>query len=229
MNFSGPWLQDLVVTHGYTHTAGFSMAWAAGAIMSTAADNALFWNKLITGQILSPASLEKMKQVYAPNATISYGLGIFRRKNFNARTVYNHGGTNFGFINESLADSISGVGISVLTNQDSVSNNILLTKLVAALHKVTIEPPLSVDPLAFENQVTLYPNPARDRITIAGFDEGTPATVCIYDLMGKQLMERQITSFKNIVLPELSTGTYLLKIGSVEQGAYGSKVLQVVR
>jgi D-alanyl-D-alanine carboxypeptidase len=229
-NGSGNYLQDLVTTYGYTHTSGFSLAWAAGAMMSTAADNALFWSKLISGQIVSAASLVKMKQVVNPSATISYGLGIFRRKNFNGRTIYNHGGTNLGFINESLADSISGVGISVLTNQDSVNNNLLLTKVVAALHKVTINPPLSVDqPAALAISLSVYPNPARDVIAVTGFDEGNPATLRIYDFTGRLVYDTRITSYGNIELPELSNGTYLLKVASINKAEYGSTVLQVAR
>jgi len=222
-------LEDIVSTYNYSHNSMFSMAWAAGAIMSTASDNAQFWSKLITGQILSPASLVKMKQVVHLSSVTGYGLGIFRYKNFNARTIYAHGGTNLGFINENLADSISGVGISVLTNQDSVSNNIVRTRIVAALHKVTITPPLSVDALAAtRGDVTIYPNPAKDKINIEGLNEGEISRLKIYDMAGKIVYAKDIISYRNITLPVLSTGTYILKITCNKNEREISKMLHVV-
>ena len=223
-------LEDIVATYNYSHNSMFSMAWAAGAIMSTASDNAQFWSKLITGQILSSASLAKMKQVVQLSSVTGYGLGIFRYKNFNGRTIYAHGGTNLGFINENLADSISGVGISVLTNQDSVSNSIVRTRIVAALHKVTTTAPLSVDTLnATRGDVTIYPNPAKGKINIQGLNEGDVSTLRIYDITGKEVYSKEVTSYRNITLPMLSTGTYLVKIEAKDQLLRIKKILQVVR
>jgi D-alanyl-D-alanine carboxypeptidase len=221
--------EDIVAVYNYTHEGGFSMAWAAGGILSTAEDNAVFWSKLIQGQIVNAASLVKMKQTVALPGGAAYGLGIFRYKNFNGRTIYAHGGTNLGFINENLADSISGVGISVLTNEDSVSNLNLRTKVVAALHKVTINPPLGIGQVASNERFTIYPNPAKDAITITGFTEGKAAMLRIYDLTGKEVYNTRVSSYRNILLPLLSNGTYLLKIGSAETGVFSSQLLRIVR
>jgi D-alanyl-D-alanine carboxypeptidase len=211
----GPAMQDLIAVHNYSHNAMFSMAWAAGAIVSTAEDNALFWSKLIQGQIVTPASLVKMKTTVTLSSTVSYGLGIFKYKNFNGRTIYSHGGTNIGFINENLADSVSGVGISVLTNQDSIDNNILLGELVAALHKVTINPPLAVKDIASaDHNLVTYPNPARGSFSIAGMTEGKAAALSIYDFTGRQVLTRQISSYRNIQLPVLSDGMYTVKLAT---------------
>jgi D-alanyl-D-alanine carboxypeptidase len=132
-------LFDVTTDFNYSNTAMFSMAWAAGAIMSTAEANAMFWHKLVSGQMLNAASMEEFQQFINLNSSTRYGLGLFQLRNFNGRDVISHGGTNIGFINENIADPVSGVAISVLTNQDSISNNILLTQLVRALHKITID------------------------------------------------------------------------------------------
>jgi D-alanyl-D-alanine carboxypeptidase len=224
----GGYLEDVTATYNWSNNSGFSMAWAAGAIVSTAEDNALFWSKLIQEQIISPASLVKMKQTVTLSSTVGYGLGIFRYKNFNGRTIYAHGGTNFGFINENLADSISGVGISVLTNQDSISNFILRTKLVAALHKVTIDPPLSIGQLSSSGHTILvYPNPARNVINIAGVTDGKSSTLHVYDMTGKDVFSKEITTYKNIILPSLSAGSYLVKLRSADADSYGSQLIHI--
>jgi D-alanyl-D-alanine carboxypeptidase len=224
------YLEDADATYNYTHIGGFSMAWAAGAILSTAEDNALFWSKLIQGQIVSTTSLVKMKQTVTLSASTGYGLGIFRYKNFNGRTVYAHGGTNLGFINENLADSISNVGISVLTNQDSVSNNILRTKLVAALHKVTIAPPLSVGYLsAADHTVSVYPNPAKNKISITGMTDGKTSVLRVYDVTGRQVLSKEISNYRNIELPTLSNGWYTVKITEPGKGTYLPQLIHVIQ
>ena len=106
-----------------------------------------------------------MTTVVPMNSSTAYGLGIFRRSNFNGVTVWSHGGTNIGFINENIADPTTGVGISVLTNQDSVSNNILLNQLVKALHKVNIEEFTGIAEAA-EVEFSIHPNPAADVVNL---------------------------------------------------------------
>jgi D-alanyl-D-alanine carboxypeptidase len=221
--FSGSFLQDVEVEYGYSNTGIMSMAWSAGAIVSTASDNATFWSKLITGQVLTPASLVKMKQIVP---TTPYGLGIFRRT-LNGRTIYCHGGTNLGFINENLADSISGAGISVLTNQDSVSNNTLFTKVVAALHKVTINPPTAVTEVRAALGFEVYPNPANGSISIAGLEDGAQATLQIIDMTGRVVCTKHLSSFRDISLPSLVDGIYTLHL-TTEKGS-GNSILNIRR
>ncbi|RYZ55414.1 MAG: T9SS type A sorting domain-containing protein [Sphingobacteriales bacterium] len=225
--FNGVFLEDIVDVHNYSNSSMFSMAWAAGGIMSTASDNAIFWSKLIREEILSPAALLKMKEVIQLTPTRAYGLGIFRLKNFNGRTVYSHGGTNLGFINENIADSISGVGISVLTNQDSVSNSIISTRLVAALHKVTINPPLSVGDLAAAARLQIYPNPASGNISISGVPSGLQVKLELFDMTGRLVFGQESNQATNITLPELQKGMYLVRVTG--EAFRGSGMVQVVR
>jgi D-alanyl-D-alanine carboxypeptidase len=204
-------LEDLVADYGYNHNAVFSMAWAAGGIISTAEDNSQFWSKWITGQILNSASLVKMKQSLSIGSGVAYGLGVFRYNNFNGRRIYTHGGTNLGFINENLADSVSGAGISVLTNQDSISNSLLLTKVVSALHKVTINPPLSVEGVSANGQVLFYPNPMKNNLQFHGLTASKTYRITVSDLSGKQVFEGG-TENNSIRLPVIPAGAYMVSL-----------------
>ncbi len=206
-NFSGIYMEDLMAQYNYSNIAMFSMAGAAGAMVSTAADNAEFWSKLITGQILTPASLAKMKQGPSLGGTTSYGLGIFRMF-ANSRRIYSHGGTNLGFINENLADTISGVGISVLTNQDSLLNDRIF-QVVLALHRVTINPPTnSIGGIQSLPVFAAHPNPAQNIITIE--TEARDAQVKIVDLTGRTVMQTSIDAHGRVNISSLSPGSYLL-------------------
>ncbi|KAK6021693.1 hypothetical protein OSTOST_12629 [Ostertagia ostertagi] len=119
---------------GYTPESFYSSTSSAGALFSTAADNVQFWHKMITGQVLSASSLAEWRRTIYLNSNTGYGLGIFRYKNFNGHVVYTHGGTAPGAINENLADSVTGVCISLLTNQDSANNNMLFNGVDSGKH-----------------------------------------------------------------------------------------------
>ena len=129
----GNYMEDMEVVHSYSHNAMFSLAGTAGALMTTARDNALFWDKLMSGKILNATSMAEFETLVPISLGQGYGLGVFSFSNFNGRKVVSHGGTNFGFINDNIHDKTSGVSITVLTNQDSVSNGILLNVLIRAL------------------------------------------------------------------------------------------------
>src|SRR5690606_24465461 len=125
-NLNGSVHEDLVAVNNYSHNAMFSLASSAGAIMATAKDNALFWDKLMSGQILNSSSMAEFETLVPISMGQGYGLGVFKLNSFNGRTIVSHGGTNIGFINDNLHEKASGVSITMLTNQDSISNSILL-------------------------------------------------------------------------------------------------------
>lgn len=205
-------LFDVVNDFNYSNTAMFSMAWAAGAMVSTAEDNALFWHKLVSGQILNQSSMNEMYQLIPLNASLDYGLGIFRLKNFNNRNVYSHGGTNVGYINENIGDPVSGVGISVLTNQDSIGNNILLNQIVNALHKITINPPQDptlVGRYGTGELINIFPNPSRGIINISGLEAGS--LLKIYNLSGQEVFSEKLYSLSNINISHLPAGIYICR------------------
>ncbi|HRO43725.1 MAG TPA: serine hydrolase [Flavipsychrobacter sp.] len=209
-NFSGTHQEDLIADYGYSNNAVFSMAWAAGALIATAEDNAMFWSKLINGQLLNSASMAELKQWVTLNASTRYGLGIFRMNNVNLRHVLSHGGTNLGYINENLADSVSGVAISVLTNQDSIMNGVLFTRVVAPLHKATIQLATDISDIHHTPpKVTIYPNPSQGKIYISGMPSGK---LQLSDINGRQLFSSAFEDKKEITLPHVAPGLYIVRL-----------------
>jgi len=131
-------LEDLDAMYGYSRKAFCSADNAAGGMMSTAEENVMFWDKLMTGNIINRNSLSQMKQFVntgAPN--FEYGLCLEHRIDaLNGRTVYAHNGYVPGSVNDNAYDTQSGVCIAVLTNQDKMLD---FKPILEALHKVTLE------------------------------------------------------------------------------------------
>ena len=205
------YLEDLIADYGYEHNSMMTAAWAAGGIMATAKDNALYWTKLMEGDLLSTDSWAEMSTTIPIGANTAYGLGIFRMANFNGQTVWMHGGTNLGFINENLGDPLTGVGISVLTNQDSVSNNILLNAVVKELHQVTLDPTIGIAEASIE-MFSVYPNPATDVIHIDR-PIGGSVELTVYDPIGRAVLRiPSIAPGEPIDVRALPTGSYVLEL-----------------
>lgn len=196
---------------GYVVDGFLSTAAGAGALVGTADANARFWQQLISGNILNAASMAEWKTTVRLANGTGYGLGVFWSRNFNGHQIYSHGGTQPGFINENIADSVTGVGISVLTNQDSISNNLLLTTVVAALHKVTNNPPLSVEGWSALPEAEVYPNPCTNKLFLKNIPETADYTIT--DFYGKTVAAGTLhQSLPEISTSGLANGTYLLML-----------------
>ena len=166
---TGTAMEDLVVKHNYSHNAFFSLANSAGALMATAKDNAIFWDKLMSGKILNSSSMVEMQTGVPISPGQTYGLGMFMAAGMlNGRSIVMHGGTSFGFINENAVDKTSGVVITMLTNQDSIDNGTILNYCVRALHKVTVQYTGIDETTATQSNIQVYPNPASGAFNITG-------------------------------------------------------------
>lgn len=220
--------QDLVVVHSYSHNAMFSLATSAGAIMATAKDNALFWDKLMSGQILNSSSMAEFETTVPIAMGQGYGLGVFTLNSFNGRTIVSHGGTNIGFINDNIHDKTSGVSIVMLTNQDSIGNNILLGYCISALHKATIQyTDVQEQSLSVKN-VMVYPNPARHQLKI-DVTNGSAEKIVLYDMTGRAVLTAQLQSGENrMSLANVSSGTYILNAIKDERTVH-RQTIQVVQ
>ena len=214
---------DLMADTTYSNNAFFSMAGPAGEIMTTAEENAEFWYRLTSGKIISPASLKEMLTFIrigtgVTGMPIGYGLGIFRYvKGMNGRTILEHGGTNIGFIGENTVDTTSHIAFSVLTNQDSVSNDDILMSVIAPLHKQTLHYALSgINDVSYNSpSVNIYPNPAMDMLNINLKNIIGNTSLSIYDMTGKQVLNSTISKEENKVqLADLKSGLYIIKLMS---------------
>jgi D-alanyl-D-alanine carboxypeptidase len=201
----------------YTPESFYSAASSAGALFSTAEDNAMFWHKLASGQIINAASLDEWRQTIPLTRTgIGYGLGMFRYPFFNTHVVYEHGGTGAGAINENLVDSASGVSISVLTNQEKAGNNDLLYNVVIALHRVTLDQPTAVGGVAGASSFELYPNPAKGRLIVQRPAAGA-VRYSITDALGQVVRTGSLEKDKEeIGIGALNSGLYYLRLSDAQ-------------
>jgi D-alanyl-D-alanine carboxypeptidase len=220
-------LEDLIVDYAYSHNSMMTAAWAAGGMLATAKDNALFWSKLFAGDIISEASWAEMTTVVPLNSNLGYGLGIFRENNVNGATIYSHGGTNLGFINENLVDINTGVAVSVLTNQDSIGNAIIFDRVVAELHAVTLVPNIGIQERP-ELSFFIHPNPATDQVFVNVANSSEATNVSVLSITGKLLLTDRLSSDRNVLrVNDLPSGTYLLQVQNGDR--IGMQKLVIVR
>ncbi|WP_328322411.1 beta-lactamase family protein [Kribbella sp. NBC_00382] len=74
-----------------------SQAWAAGGLISTAADLNKFFAELLAGELLPPEQLESMLTTVG-----DYGLGIGRRQLADGTVLWGHNGGIFGYLTSSF-------------------------------------------------------------------------------------------------------------------------------
>lgn len=224
-------MADMYESIGYTNTAFLSMAAGAGAYISTAEDNVKFWYALMSGKIINANSLAMMKDMYPLTATQGYGLGLMKLS-MNGRMVYSHGGTCFAFLNENLYDSVGGVYITVLSNQDSIDNSLLSARVLAPLHKLTLKmPALGVQDVntTASNEVKLYPNPATDNLQLILDKTAGKAIIELIDMMGKTVYRGTVQQGNNMIsLANIPQGLYVARV-STEGRTLHTQKLQVVK
>ena len=199
---------------GYTPEGFYSAASSAGALFGTAEDNVMFWQKIMSGQLLNATSMAQLRQTIALNSNISYGLGVVRYKNINGHVGYGHNGGAPGTFNENLADSVTGVCISVLTNQDSANTDILFYNVISALHKVTNNPPAGITPLTQAPPFKLYPNPAQSYLQLVTPEVGfANAAYRVSDLTGKRVLQGNLNAGRAAIpVAGLENGIYYLQL-----------------
>lgn len=211
MNLTGNSLTDITATDYLDQL--FSLATTAGGLMTTAEENVMFWHKLFTSQLISPAAFNEMTTMKPVGSGLAYGLGIMRNRT-NNRVVYEHGGTFFGFLNENLVDTLSGVCISVLTNQDSVNNNGIRQLYVANLHKEILNSALlSTGEVLAPIRLSVYPNPASAVLNIEMENNNEILLAELFDMQGRNVKQQDVEGFSTrINVEHLPEGIYYLKI-----------------
>jgi len=203
--------EDLDATGWYSHNAFYSAAHGAGALFGTAGDNARFWRALFSGQILSAQSLAQLRQTVSLGGNARYGLGVFRYTGFfGGRTVWTHGGTGIGFINDNAVDSATGICVTVLTNQDSIDNNYIFLSVVGALMRDAIADPTGLqDPARLANAV-VYPVPASDVLHVRS--DAQLAVLDLLDATGRTVLRGSATGVHSTLsVRDVPNGLYILR------------------
>ncbi|MES2765237.1 MAG: serine hydrolase [Bacteroidota bacterium] len=107
-----------------------SMAWAAGTIMATPEDIALWAQHLFKGNVLKPESLTEMLKFRSLSlgATTGWGLGV-SRQSANGKIYYGHGGKTFGYAADMEYSPSDSVSVGVVINQDADAEPVALELL----------------------------------------------------------------------------------------------------
>ncbi|MES2656332.1 MAG: serine hydrolase [Bacteroidota bacterium] len=204
---------------GLSYVAMDKVSWAAGGLYATAEDNVKFFNALFnTKTIIADSMITKMKVTRNIGNGAAYGLGIFTYAGFNGRTVYSHGGSNLGGVNENLYDPVNSVSMSILTNQDSIDNDMVLIPLLYNLHKDLIALKVGVNNIEnnISQNIKIYPNPSNGNVAIdIDQDLEDDITISIVDMSGKQIMDlgsfqKQNARHLKIDVSNLQKGIYLI-------------------
>lgn len=109
--------------------------YAAGALLSTVDDLAIWNEALEAGKVVSKASLARMETPgsLASGEKLEYGFGLQAGKLRDRRTV-EHGGGIFGFVTHAMRVPDDGVFVAVLSNTTAVTAppSVVATRLAAA-------------------------------------------------------------------------------------------------
>ncbi|KOV34089.1 beta-lactamase [Streptomyces sp. XY431] len=134
--------------HGYLRTApdaplvdytamDASMAWAAGAVVSTNTDLNTFYGALLAGRLLPAAQLAEMRTTVPAELLgdgVRYGLGIQSRPLTCGGLVWGHGGTSPGYRTRGgVTEDGRAVNITVTTIPDAPTGKRLTDAVDAAL------------------------------------------------------------------------------------------------
>ena len=79
---------------------------------------------------------------------------------------------------------------------------------------ITITPGVGINDMLNKASLSLYPNPSYGYLTVdlAAYD-GTPVDMMMYDLRGKQVLTRQLTSAQTTLdLVDMNAGTYVIRL-----------------
>ncbi len=161
---AGGYSDDIInrMPHSYSRTGRFpdepkdvtdnNMSWgnAAGAMISTSHDTAIWLRKLISGSLLPTKQQRELinlvdmitgQPLPINSKSPGYGLGITRKFHSVAGEVWTHMGGTLGYVSNMLWLKCNDVIISININNaqiDAVDENALLNDLIAFVLKLDI-------------------------------------------------------------------------------------------
>jgi D-alanyl-D-alanine carboxypeptidase len=106
-----------------------TLAWSAGALVSTGGDLASFYRALVGGQLLRPALLAEMQTTVPIGPDDRYGLGLWRTRSFalvpppgrlRCRAVWGHNGDLPGYHTDAFSRADAGRQAVLLVNTDTL-------------------------------------------------------------------------------------------------------------
>lgn len=94
-----------------------SAVWAAGAMISSAADLRSFYEALMRGRLLAPAELTQMLTTVPVTPGFDYGLGIFAER-YPCGTVWGHQGGILGYVTWTYIDRSGRRSLTVMMSTE---------------------------------------------------------------------------------------------------------------
>lgn len=203
--------------------AFMTTAWAAGAVISTPEDLAMWAYKLYRGDLLADTSFQKMTTTLPLSGATSYGLGMFKDE-YKGRTYLGHGGTTLQ--NSEMQYSVSSdfsVATIVIEQGKGVQANNLQNRLIDLME--TEIQKLSISEYQLARDIHLYPNPTANDVTIDN-EKAYNLSISVYNTSGV-LVEQYKPSREQIILrkEDLGSGLFMIKITNEENGAQLTKKL----
>lgn len=209
----------------------YSLPASAGALVSNPEDVVHFWEGLFDGSIISKQTLNtKMLQMAVNSADnkYGYGLGIFKDNYYN-NSGFSHGGTWLGQINSNFIDTVNGITICVLSNQDSLSNE-YTEAVVAALYKIFLNTTGIATTTIPDIAPGCFPNPAKDMLYMDNQEFKGRKTISISGMDGRIVLTQQFNTAEKVQLniSNLKPGIYFVSVTD-ESGRKGHQKISVVR
>lgn len=175
--------------------------------------------------ILSSAAIDSMTTVQNPYWIFSYGttgLGLFERVNhFGDRTVWGHnGGSSGGYAAHFYVCKEENTGIVITTNSEQYVDPIVeyLFDYADSLINITPEKLQSK-----QIKLHIFPNPAKNKITISTKDGLIIKEINIYNQIGQRVIHKKGIS-KTVDVSKLRQGMYIIEI-EIDNGKYRSKLI----
>lgn len=185
-----------------------SAAWAAGGVVSTTEDLAIWSDKLYGGEVLSQAWTDSLTTPSMLNGKpLDFGLSTFLDK-YQGYDMVGHGGTT---LQHSTMDYIPELDITLVTVTNEESRSGALGRIKNELLDFAIKKPWGVSTDEVSRTVTsLYPNPATSHFSIS--TSLTEGQLIMRDLSGRQVLEVPVTTKLTIDVSNLENGTYMVEV-----------------
>lgn len=214
---SGTWLSNGTYLNE-PYPAFMSAAWAAGGLVSTTEDLALWAHKLYTNEVLSEAWTDSMKKLTVVDGKEkSYGLGMFYRT-YKGTPLYGHGGTTLQHSTMEYSSEYDFSLVMVINEQTRGSasgpaQNEMLDYLLSKPWG------LSTDETANIN-TRVYPNPATNELYLN--TTITSGQLTLLNLTGSTVLQQQFDTNTRVGIEHLQEGVYMV----IVQDASGAGVYQ---
>lgn len=189
------------------YTSFMTSAWAAGAIISTTEDLAKWAKALYTGKVVGDLTETMVTKTEVGSKTHDYGLGAFIRT-YRNKTLVGHGGTTLQNSEMEYSEDGDFSVVAVVNEQGQYQGakeiqNALLRTVWDELQTIGINETQKI------TSVRTYPNPANNFVRIQGVGHiQGKGQVKLFDMMGKEVLSRQMDLTESLDVQGLPSGTY---------------------